>query len=242
MAAFYSPQDENRSTVSGFNDVPGSEPLTDNGLSVVQTGKPLNVKPKKEEKGMVVVPVTFSISEKEMLEKQAVECETALPKLIRIRCLMDESDIQEMQQLIDLQRQQVEELRVKLSFYQEREGAVETTKRTTDNPLNGLLIEMNEKQVKFLTEKYLESYDFESTTSSEGLPNGTMTSNHCEAMEAQEKVTQGTILLNIKYAMLIHFIGDIESRLKEHCGYDEEEFLDNPLIDEFDDLEETVKR
>jgi len=38
------------------------------------------------------IPVFFTAAEKENLEKQAQVCETDLPKLIRIRCLMDETD------------------------------------------------------------------------------------------------------------------------------------------------------
>lgn len=44
MTAFYNPQDENRSTVNGFNNEPGTEPLMDNGLSAIQPGKPLILK------------------------------------------------------------------------------------------------------------------------------------------------------------------------------------------------------
>lgn len=243
MAAFYSPQDENRSTLNELNDEPTNESLTDNQLSVNQYENPLSVKPKRGELPMVTISVPFSIAEKELLEKQANECETVLPKLIRIRCLMDETDVQEMQQLIDMQKQQIEELRVKLSFYQEHDGNTESVKRITDKPLNGLLVEMKEKQLQFLSEKYLESYDFGySEGCRERLSDGSFANSERESLEFYERQTPGHILQSIGNMMVYTLFEQIEGNLVENCGYDKEEFEDNPLINEFDDLKETVKR
>jgi hypothetical protein len=239
MTAFYSPpvNEQNSLTFNEFPGEQGSEPLTDNGLSVNRFEKPLNVKPKKEETGMVIVPVSFTVQEKELLEKQAGDCETVLPKLIRIRCLMDETDFQEMRQLIDQQKQQLEELRVKLSFYQEHESNANSVKRITDKSLNGLLIHMNEKQIEFLTKKYLESYDYESDDTEEMLPDGTLTHNQRKALEAYEKEYPGHIINSIEGNMLYSFLSQIEERLVDHCGHSQEKFLDDPIIDEFENLE-----
>lgn len=231
MAAFY-----------GINTNPKNalavEVSTDNGLTVSQSEKPLTV----SNPGMVTIPVFFTIQEKELLEKQAGECETVLSNLIRIRCMMDETDIRMMQQTLTEQKQLIEELRVKLSFYQEKDCLPVTNKQLTDKPVNGLLIKMNERQLAFIREKYLESYDFENPNEREGLPNGKMTSNHCEALEATEKDNPGFILSSIKFNMIYNFLVDIEERLEEYCGYDAEEFEDNPLIDEFNSLKEKVQR
>jgi hypothetical protein len=243
MAAFYSPHAENRSTDNGFNYSLENEPLTDNQFPQNQSEKPSTVKPMKEEKSMAVIPVSFTTAEKELLERQASECETVLPKLIRIRCLMDETDIQEMQQLIDSQKQQIEELRVKLSFYQEHEGSKEPVKRITDKPLNGLLIEMSEKQLVFLREKYLESFDFKNTDGCrERLSDGSFATSERESLEFYERQKPGHIHWSIGNMMIYTLLRQIEGNLVENCGYDEEEFIDNPLIDEFDDLKQSVKR
>jgi len=230
MASFYS---ENRSTFNGSGD--DNETLTDNSL---------NIKPTKDNGNMVVIHVPFTMQEKELLEKQAEECETVLPKLIRIRCLMDETDIQEMQQLIGQQKQLIEELRVKLSFYQEGDESVESGKRTTDKPVNGLLVEMNERQLQFITEKYIESYDFDYDPGClERLSDGSFARSERESLEFYERQKPGHILQSIGSMMVYTLFGQIEANLVENCGYDKEDIEDNPLIDEFDELEKkTVKR
>lgn len=87
--------------------------------------------------------------------------------------------------------------RIKLGFYQRQDEIPVSVKPLTNNPENGLLIRMTKNQLEFLTEKYLESVDFESETSSEILPDGNMTSNEREAIEAQEVQYPGTILTNM---------------------------------------------
>jgi hypothetical protein len=233
MAAFYGISAISKNALS-------IEPSTDNGLTVSQSEKPLTLNQNKNNLGMVTIPVSFTIQEKELLEKQAGECETVLSNLIRIRCMMDETDIRMMQQTLTEQKQLIEELRIKLSFYQEKDCLPTSNKQLTDKPINGLLIEMNERQLAFIREKYLESYDFENPNEGERMPNGKMTSNHCEALEAFEKETPGFILSSIEFKMLYKLLVDIEERLAEYCGYDAEEFEDNPLIDEFDSLKKKV--
>ncbi len=114
---------------------------------------------------METIPVFFTAAEKENLEKQAQECETVLSKLIRIRCLMDETDIRMMQQTITTQEQQIEELRIKLGFFQEKGNHSESVKQLTEKSENVNLVKMNQKQFEFLREKYLESHDFEGSDS-----------------------------------------------------------------------------
>jgi hypothetical protein len=98
------------------------------------------------------------------LSKKAHECETALAKLIRIRSLMYETDIWSMQETIEEQKSQIEELRVKLSFFQEHKKSeikpvtkIETVKPLAELSENGLFIPMNDKQKDFLTELYIKS-------------------------------------------------------------------------------------
>jgi hypothetical protein len=190
----------------------------------------------KRDTGMVTIPVSFTVAENEMLEGQAKECETGLPNLIRIRCLMDETDIRFMKQTIAEQKQQIEELRIKLGFYQRQSEIPVTVKPSTDNPEAGLLISMSEAQLKFLTDKYLESQDFESDSSEEILPDGTHIHNERTSLEFHENQYPGHILTSMGQGMLINFISRIEGRLIDERGYDRDEFVDNPLIDEFDDL------
>src|ERR1035437_9300532 len=99
--------------MSAFYEISGKNELTVNQLSVNDSErhkepqpapKPLTVSKMKTVTEMVTVPVQFTIPEKEMLEDQAEECDTVLPKFIRIRSLMDETDIMSMQQIIAEQR------------------------------------------------------------------------------------------------------------------------------------------
>ncbi len=130
------------------------------------------------------------LAEKENLEKQAQECETVLSKLIRIRCLMDETDIRMMQQTITKQEQQIEELRIKLGFFQEKGNHSESVNQLTEKSDNVNLVKMNQKQFEFLREKYLESHDFE-CSGMETLPDGTITSNERDALVGLGKEISG---------------------------------------------------
>jgi len=186
---------------------------------------------------MVTVPVQFTVPEKEMLQEQAEECETALPKFIRIRSLMDETDTMSMQQIIAEQKQQLEELRVKLSFFQGQPKKTETVKPLTDKSVNGLLIKMNEQQLQFLKEKYLESYDYEDENSTSLLSNGTVLHNERKVMEYEDKVYPNFIIDGIACDMLIEMIDEIEKRLKKHCGFTDDDFEDGDLYVQFDALD-----
>jgi hypothetical protein len=190
----------------------------------------------KNEPEMETIPVFYTIAEKENLEKQAQECETVLSKLIRIRCLMDETDIRIMQQTIKKQEQQIEELRIKLGFFQEKGNHSEPTNQFTEKSGIVNLLKMNQKQWAFLREKYLDSCDYESTES-ETYPDGTITNNQRCAMLGWEQKYPEYVKINIGIAMLISFLEQIEERLVENCGWNEEELQDDPLIEQFDRLE-----
>ena len=234
MAAFYSTDGNARNglPVNGFSiEKPGGT-FTDNKLSVNESEKRLTVKNEPE---MVTVPVYLTMAEKENLEKQARECETVLSKLIRIRCLMDETDIRTMQQTITIQEQQIEELRIKLGFLQEKGNPSETVKPLTVKSDNVKLVTMNKKQFEFLREKYLESHDFQGS-GMETLPDGTITSNERDALVGWEKKFPDNILTSMGGNMIYSLLNQIEESLVEHCGWDKEELQDDPLIDQFDNL------
>jgi competence CoiA-like predicted nuclease len=186
---------------------------------------------------MVTVPVQFTVPEKGMLEDQAEECDTVLPKFIRIRSLMDETDTMSMQQIITEQRDQLENLRVKLSFFQEQPKKTETVKPLTDKSVNGLLIKMNEQQLQFLKEKYLKSYDYEDENSTSLLSDGTVLHNERKVLEYEDKVYPNFIIDGIACDMLIEMIDAIEKRLKKHCGFTDDDFEDGDLYLQFDALD-----
>jgi hypothetical protein len=237
MAAFYSTDGiaRNGLPVNCFlNEKPG-QTLTDNKLSVNQSDKLLTVQNNRNEPEMVTISVFFTAAEKENLEKQAQECETVLSKLIRIRCLMDETDIRFMQQIITKQEQQIEELRIKLSFFQEKGNHSESVNQLTEKSDNVNLVKMNQKQFEFLRAKYLESHDFE-CSGFETLPDGTITNNERDAMVAWERKYPDYVITNMGGNMLNSLFNQIEESLVEHCGCDEEELQDDPLIEQFDSL------
>ena len=232
--------------MSAFYEMNGKNELTVNQLSVNDsdihkepppTPKPLTVSKMKTVTEMVTVPVQFTIPEKEMLEEQAEECDTLLPKFIRIRSLMDETDTMSMQQIIAEQRDQLEDLRVKLSFFQGQPKKTETVKRLTDKSVNGLIIKMTDEQMKFLKEKYLESYDYEDLHVTTTMSNGKKTNNEREVIEYEEKDNNMSMMDRIGNYMLIDMIKDIEKRLIEHCGYTEDDFEDEDLFEQFDALD-----
>jgi hypothetical protein len=237
MAAFYSTEGNARNglPVNGFSIEKPIEAFTDNKLSLNETEKPLTVQKNRNEPEMVTISVFFTAAEKENLEKQAQECETVLSKLIRIRCLMDETDIRLMQQTITKQEQQIEELRIKLGFFQEKGNFPESVNLLTEKSANVSLVEMNQKQFEFLRDKYLESHDFE-CSGFETLPDGTITSNERDAMVAWERKYPDYVITSMGGNMLNSLFIQIEERLVEHCGWAEEELQDDPLIEQFDGL------
>ena len=211
MAAFYSTDGnaKNGLPVNGFSIVKPVQPLTNSKLSANESEKPLTVQKNRNEPEVVTVSVFFTAAEKEMLEKQAQECETVLSKLIRIRCLMDETDIRTMQQTITKQEQQIEELRIKLGFFQEKGNPSELVKPLTEKSYYVSLVTMNKKQFEFLREKYLESYDYESS-GMESLPDGTTTSNERDALIAWERKYPDYIITNMGGNMLNSLFNQIE--------------------------------
>jgi hypothetical protein len=238
MAAFYSSDGNARNglPINGFSNEKPGQTLTDNKLSVSESEKPLTVQNNRNEPEMVTISVFFTAAEKENLEKQAQECETVLSKLIRIRCLMDETDIRMMQQTITEQNQQIVELRIKLGFFQDKANYSEPIKQLTEKSDNVSLVMMNQKQFEFLKEKYLESHDFESS-GMETLPDGTIKGNERDALVAWEREFPDYVLTSMAGDMINSLFDQIEERLVEHCGCDEEEFIDDPLLEQFDSLE-----
>jgi hypothetical protein len=237
MAAFYNSEGNARNGLP-VNVLPNEKPretLTVNKLFVNQSEKPLAVQNNRNEPEMVTISVFFTAAEKENLEKQAQECETVLSKLIRIRCLMDETDIRTMQKTITKQEQQIEVLRIKLGFFQEKENHSESFIQLTEKSANVCLVEMNQKQFEFLREKYLESHDFE-CSGIETFPDGTITSNERDALVAWERKYPDYVITSMGGNMLNSLFNQIEERLVEHCGWDEEELQDDPLIEKFDSI------
>jgi hypothetical protein len=231
MAAFYSTDGNARNAlpVNSFSIEKQGQPLTDNKLSVNESEKKLTV---KNEPKMKTIHVFFTAAEKENLEKQARECETVLSKLIRIRCLMDETDIRTMQQTITKQEQQIEELRNKLGFFHEKGSFSESVNLLTEKSANISLVEMNQKQFEFLRGKYLESHDFE-CSGFETLPDGTITSNERDALVAWERKYPDYVITSMGGNMLNSLFNQIEERLVKLCGWDEEELQDDPLIEQY---------
>jgi hypothetical protein len=238
MAAFYNSDGNTRNAlpVNGFSNEKHGQTFTDNKLSVNHSEKPLTDQKSRNEPEMETIPVFFTVAEKENLEKQAQECETVLSKLIRIRCLMDETDIRTMQQTITKQEQQIEELRIKLGFFQEKSNNCESVNQLTEKSGNVNLVSMNQKQFEFLREKYLESHDFE-CSGFETLPDGTITRNERDALVAWERKYPDYVITSMGGNMINSLFNQIEERLVEHCGWDEEELQDDPLIEQFDSLE-----
>lgn len=235
MAAFYSTDGNARNglPVNGFSIEKPGQTLTDNKLSVNASEKRLTFKNEPE---MEIIPVYFTVAEKENLEKQAQDCETVLSKLIRIRCLMDETDIRIMQLTITKQEQQIEELRIKLGFFQEKGNNPESINQITEKSDNVALVNMNQKQFEFLRKKFLESHDFESDDK-ESLPDGTITSNERDTLVAWERKFPDYVITSMVGDMIFSLFERIEERLVKHCGWDEEELQHDPLIEQFDGLE-----
>jgi len=222
-----------------------TEQLGINGLSSSDE-KPFTNSQETDKQNMVLVSVPFTIAEKELLDTQAKECKTVLPKLIRIRSLMDETDIREMQQTIEEQRQEIEELRIRNGFYQEQRNGLETDNRfrngletvkrfSEERSRNGLYVEMTPNQLEFLKQKFLESLDYESD-STERLPDGSTTSNERKSLEFHERKKPGQLKQYMEITMFHGFLNCMEEKLIEYCGYNEDELMDNPLIDEFDKI------
>jgi len=232
MAAFYSSDGNAR---NGFSNEKPVQILTENKLSVNQSEKPLAFQNNRNEPEMVTVSVFFTADEKENLEKQARECETALSKLIRIRCLMDETDIRTMQQTITKQKQQIDELRIKLSFFKEKRIFSDSVNPLTEKSDLVNLVTMNKKQWPFLKEKYLESHDYEGSDS-ETYPDGTITNNQRDALLSWERKFSDYIKTNISIEILALLFEQIEKRLIENCGWDEAELEDEPLMERFESL------
>jgi hypothetical protein len=232
MAAFYSTDGKTRNglQVNCFSNEKPGQTLTE--LTVNHSNKQLTVQNNRNEPEMVTISIFFTAAEKENLEKQAQECETVLSKLIRIRCLMDETDIRMMQQTITKQEQQIEELRIKLGFFHEKGSFSESVNLLTEKSANVSLVEMNQKQFEFLRGKYLESHDFE-CSGFETLPDGTITSNERDALVAWERKYPDYVITSMGGNMLNSLFNQIEERLVKLCGWDEEELQDDPLIEQY---------
>jgi hypothetical protein len=103
---------------------------------------------------------------------------------------MDKTNIRMMQQTITTQEQQIEELRIKLSFFQGKGNHSKSVKQLNEKSGIVNLVMMNQKQFEFLRDKYLESHDFE-CSGFETLPDGTITSNERDAMVATAPCKSG---------------------------------------------------
>ena len=218
--------------MSAFYEMNGKNELTVNQLSVNDSEihkerppeiipKPLTVSKMKIVTEMVTVPVQFTVPEKEMLENQAEECETVLSKFIRIRSLMDETDTMSMQQNIAEQREQLEELRVKLSFFQGQPRKTETVKPLTDKTVNGFFLELNNKQLNFLTELYIESQCADMNIDEDDIANWTGEDeidlhDEREEIEQEEIENPGSLLARLKDDLIPTFIFDTMRILNEY--------------------------
>ena len=81
-----------------------------------------------------------------------------------------------MQQTILDQQQKIEELRIKLSYYQSgsNENTTFSVKSASDEIVH--LLDMSRNQYEFIKEKFLLALDYDSNDS-EALPDGNMTCN-----------------------------------------------------------------
>jgi hypothetical protein len=198
--------------------------LQNNELSVSNSGYSNQLK---------TVSVGFIQDEVEQLEKQAKSCGTSLSQFIRIRSQMVETDIFELKDIISKQKVEIEELRIKIGFYNKSD--VQSTKAVS-NPMSGIHICLSKDQMDFLKEKFLESIDYDGDVTF-ALTDGSSTSNEAEYLRDMEGKYPANIENMMEYYALEAFVLCIEKRLVEYCGYDEGDFDEESLFDKVNSLE-----
>ncbi|MEI6764630.1 MAG: hypothetical protein WCM76_03250 [Bacteroidota bacterium] len=206
-----------------------SSPVKNNNLQNCD----ITVSPKKTDNPLETVLVSISKKEKEYLEDQANACGSSLSQFIRIRSQMDETDVFELENTISEQKKELDELKIKLSFYSTREIH---EGKTDSGVYDSFHFNLNKNQTDFIRKKYLESWDFDDTGMETALPGGHKTNNEAQAILADERKQPGALDEHIEFWMLFHLMDSIEQRLKKYCGYSEEDFEDESLIDQLDDI------
>jgi predicted RNase H-like nuclease (RuvC/YqgF family) len=194
----------------------------------------INVNMTAPKNQLKTITVGYSEREIEQLEKQAGSCGTSLSQFIRIRSQMTETDIFELKDIISKQQAEIEELRIKLGFYNKSD--VQSTKAVS-NPMDGIHICLSKDQMDFLKEKFLESIDYDDDVTF-ALTDGSSTSNEAEYLRDMEGKYPAYIENMMEYYALEAFVQDIEKRLVENCGYDQGDFDEESLMDKLNCLEQ----
>lgn len=129
--------------------------------TVYETDKPFNAETDKQltdfqrKSGEQLIPVTVLLSpeEKIELEQQANNCGVDLPKYIRIRSQMNETDTSKMEEIISRQKKEIEELKVKNSFFKNPGSS-------NNNPGSDsgkVVLDYSKAQIDFLHKKLIEA-------------------------------------------------------------------------------------
>ncbi|MEI8205081.1 MAG: hypothetical protein WCH34_18835 [Bacteroidota bacterium] len=186
---------------------------------------------------LISVEVKYTNTEKNALEEQAKRCGVELSKYIRIRSQMDITDTSRMEDIITKQRSEIDELKVKLNFYQQGSSIP----KEGNEKHAGLYVKMNEKQKEFLIKRWLESHDHDFSSSTSTLSNGKQTSNQAEWLIEEEKQFPGYIVGTMNDEMIVGLLCDIEERLIKYCSYSPEDFEDDSIFDQFEELDDYLK-
>jgi len=205
----------NNNKITGLPDVK-QENETDNDYSVSETTK-----------NKTLIPVTVMLTQKaiENLEAKAESCGVELSKYIAVRSQMDENDNLLNENIINKQKDEIDELNIKLSFYQNGIGNIDIIK-------GGLFIAMTKEQKEFLISEFLESFDFIDESNSN-------TSKILKEIERDNKAS-GSIYSTIESTIGIHMISalfsEMEQRFIDECDVESDYFEDNSLEEQFKEL------
>jgi hypothetical protein len=204
--------------------------------------KRITVSRNKSVETLIPVTVMLTSGEKESLEQQARDCGVDLSIFIRYRANMNESDTTRLETIIQNQKAELEELKVKLSFYNKNKNSPEAKHDQSRSTGDGsgiyieaghsLVIKMSEAQKKFLLEKYLDTNDYNSESPFK-LSNGTGTRNAKKWYEDIENVMPGSLESGMVDDMIECFFKELEERFVDICGIDADEFEFDSLYDLF---------
>ena len=145
---------------------------------------------------------------------------------------MVETDIFELKDIISKQKEEIEELRIKLGFYNMSDE--QSTKAVT-NTTGGIHICLSKSQMDFLKEKFIESIDYDGDITFT-LTDGSSTSNEAEYLRDMEGKYPANVENMMEYYALEAFVLGIEKRLVENCGYDEGGIDEESLMDQINRL------
>jgi hypothetical protein len=177
-----------------------------------------------EETSSPLIPVTVMLSPgvKKNLENKAKVCGVELSKYISVRSQMDETDIVGKDRIISKLQDQIEELKIKLSFFKDKDD---------DKPKQekiGLFVEMNRRQMDFLVKEFIDSNDFDDNSGN----------NQKEYLEREKRRSPVIIERVMAHEIVPALCAAFEKRSIDECEIDEDYFEENPLYDTFLELGE----